>query len=216
VRKEDTLRVTPVAHDLELGAPTEGYERSPGLHMSDIYSSLYREIDPDRYDKKDADGNPEPMDMLKIEMGTTFEEIFEPALQRRLLRDGKRAVRPPEHTVKVDGTTIFYSPDQFIFEKDKSLRLGEFKLTWYSNCGITDPKFDKWFTQMKAYAYHLDTPHARLYTLFVNGTYKVKGMKGKDAAPKPQLMAWDIEFTPRELKDNWNMLVRHARQKRML
>ena len=90
-------------------------------------------------------------------------------------------------------------------------RLGEFKLTWMSlsrSKGLRDPKFDKWFCQMKAYCYHLGTQHARLYAFFVCGDYTDMSPQ----FPPP----WDIEFTQKELQEEWNTLLRHARKKGML
>lgn len=193
------MKITPFEHGLDLGKPTEGYVRTPGLHMSDLYNSLHRTLDPKRYDKRDAKGNPQPMDMTKVETGTSFEEILEATLARRLLGD-----RPGEFTTP-EG--IIYSPDYLFFEEDDTI-LGEFKLTWYSSRNAPfDEKFDKWFTQMKAYLYHLSMKRARLYVLFVNGNYK---------PPSPKLLAWNITFTQRELTDNWNMLVRHAKKEGLL
>lgn len=59
-------------------------------------------------------------------------------------------------------------------------------------------------TQMKAYCYHLDLGHARLLAFFVNGDYR---------PPKPELLAWDIEFSSRELRENWQMLLNHVNAK---
>ena len=160
--------------------------------MSTIYNSLYAELDPKRY------GDTSGPNTLKMEVGTSFEEVLEPVLAQRLL--GKR---PGEFTTP-EG--IIYSPD-YIFP-GPPLVLGEFKLTWYSSKDApTDAKFDKWMTQIKAYCYCLGTPLARLYVLFVNGDYK---------PPSPQLLAWDVQFTARELEDNYEMLLRHARRKGML
>jgi hypothetical protein len=194
------VKITAIEHGLELAKPTEGYARTPGLHMSDIYGDLFKLLDPKRYDKRDAKGNPLPWNMLYLETGTAFEEIIEAAIAKRL-----RGERPGEFRTQ-DGTNVIYSPDHFIFDGD-IFRLGEFKLTWLSNTGITDPKFDKWFVQMKAYCHHLMTPYARLYTQFVNGNYK---------PPVPELCAWDIEFSNRELIDNWNMLKRHGQRKGLI
>lgn len=193
------MKITPFQHQLDLGKPTEGYVRTPGLHMSDLYNSLHRALDPKRYDKRGKDGKPLPMDMVKVETGTSFEEVLERALASRLFGE-----RPGEFTTD-EG--IIYSPDYLFFEDDDTI-LGEFKLTWYSSRNAPyGEKFEKWFTQMKAYLYHLRMRQARLYALFINGTYK---------PPSPKLLAWDIVFTQRELTDNWNLMLRHAKEEGIL
>lgn len=201
------MKITEIDHQLDLAAPSEGYVRSPGLHMSEIYNSLYAKLEPDRFAKG---GKP---DETKMELGTSFEEVLEPVLARRLVgeRPPEFAALPSGKIVKV-GTpgSIAFSPDQLIF--NGVMRLGEFKCTWMSiRNGIQDKRFDKWFTQMKAYCYPLKTRWAKLYVLFVNGDYSYKPPNGG-----AQLRAWDVEFTQRELDDNWAMLMRHARQEKML
>jgi hypothetical protein len=193
------VKVTPFEHGLTLATPAEGYVRTPGLHMSDIYGALYKELDPKRYDKRGEDGEPIPMDLLKLELGLSFEQILEDAIARRLLGE-----RPGEFTTP-EG--VIYSPDQIFFENGE-LILGEFKLTWYSARNAPfDEKFAKWFTQMKSYCYHLGTEWARLYVLFVNNDYK---------PPTPKLLAWEIKFTARELQDEWNLMKRMAIKKGLL
>lgn len=196
------MRVRPIEHNLVLAKPADGYERTPGLHMSDLYSELFRQLEPKRFDRRDKDGNPEPMDLCKLELGLTFEEILEAALIESIgVGNGER---PGEFTTP-EG--VIYSPD-FLFFEDDGMVLGEFKCTWMSAKGApTDPKFEKWFVQMRAYCYHLQTTKARLFVFFVNGNY---------SPPSPKLLAWDISFTQRELEDNWNTLVRVGRKKGLL
>lgn len=174
--------------------PVDGYVRAPGLHMSDIYNAAYKQFDPKRYDKRDDNGDPLGFDFLKMVLGTAFETKLEEWLAEHYLGQ-----RPGEFTTP-EG--IIYSPDYLFFEDGECI-LGEFKLTWYSTRGApTDPKFDKWFTQMKLYCYHLGITRARLFVLFVNADYPRE--------PKPTLMAWEIEFTPRELADEWSLIKRIA------
>lgn len=215
------MQISPIEHGLILAAPTEGYVRTPGLHMSEIYGSLYKGLDPKRYDKRDAAGNPLPFDTLRMEVGTAFEEALEPALRARIItaeRPGEYATQHPRdcryHRIPVRpgdppcpcGAGVIFTPDHFLF--NGVFRLGEFKLTWMSiRKGLKDRRFDKWFCQMKAYCYHLGTPYARLYVLFINGDY---------TDHSPQLLAWDIEFSQKELTEEWSILLRHARTKGML
>jgi hypothetical protein len=193
------MRVVQFDHGLELAKPTEGYVRSPGLHASDLYGAFYKKADPKRYDKRDIAGNATPFDLLKMEVGTTFEELLEEALAARLLGQ-----RPGEFT-SPEG--VIFSPDYLFYEPEEVV-LGEFKLTWYSSRNAPfDEKFSKWITQVKLYCHWLDLRQCRLYALFVNADYK---------PPTPELLAWKITFTPRELADEWAMIERFAKKEGLL
>lgn len=216
--------LTPIEHNLVLAAPTEGYVRTPGLHMSDIYSSLYKGLNPKRYDKRDKDGTPLPFDDLKAEIGSAFEEALEPIIRKRIItaeRPGEYATQHAADCVHVRtpvrvgdapcpcGAGVIFSPDHFLF--NGVFRLGEFKLTWMSvGKGIRDRRFDKWWTQMKVYCHHLGTPFARLYALFVNGSWD----GGRPS--EPLLCCWDVEFSMKETAEEWATLLRHARKEGML
>jgi hypothetical protein len=177
--------------------------------MSDLYGPLYKALMPKRYDKRDKAGNPTALNPAFMEVGSVFEEALEPALKERLSRALDATLERPGELTTTDGTNVIYSPDAFIFDGGR-FYLGEFKLTWMTNTNITDPKFDKYLCQMKAYCYHLQTPYARLYTLFVNGA----GPKGDRFGP--EIGAWEFEFTPKELLENWRMLKRFAERHGML
>lgn len=166
--------------------------------MSDLYNSLYRELEPDRFGK--ADDGPDP---LKLAAGLAFEAYLE-----RVLQGGHEEIqRPGEFTVKVQKTLLTFSPDLLIF--NGTLRVGEIKWTWMSSKGAPEhPKFDKWFTQMKAYCHHLGTRLARLYVYFACGDYTYP--------LTPQFHVYDTEFTPQELQENWDMLVNHGIAKGLL
>lgn len=167
--------------------------------MSDLYNAFFKDYDPKRYDKRDANGDPTPFDLAKLEVGLTFEEMLEKALAESILGE-----RPGEFTTD-DG--VIYSPDYLFYETDEII-LGEFKCTWYSSRNAPfDPKFEKWLCQIQCYLYHLNMRKARLYVLFLNGDYK---------PPSPQLLAWEMTFTTRELADNWRVVKDHAVRKGLL
>ena len=215
------MQIAAIDHGLTLAAPTEGYIRTPGLHMSDLYNSLYKDLDPKRFDKRDADGNPLPFDDTRMEVGTSFEEVLEPAVRARVIGAERPGEYVTQHTadcvysrvvVRVGdsacpcGAGVIYSPDHFLF--NGVFRLGEFKATWLSiKKGLKDRRFDKWHTQMRVYCFHLGTPYARLYALFMNGDYTTFS---------PQLLAWDIEYSYKELFEEWQTLLRHGRRKGLI
>lgn len=189
------MLITPISsRELEETLCRSTGDRSPGLHMSDIYNDLYKRLEPKRYKGG-------PIDPGFVGMGLALEDAIEEALKKRLL-GGER----PGEFITAEG--IAFSPDLIIF--NGATRVGEIKLTWMSMREVPmdkpssgfPPKFEKYFTQMKSYCHHLDTPYARLITMFINGDYK---------PPKPKLACWDIEFTAQELHENWRMLTNHGK-----
>jgi len=203
--------VTPTPFDLNLMQHAPGAVRGVGLHMSDIYGALYKELEPKRYDRLQTGTLAESENKAGfMGIGMAFEDMLEKALRDRLTEGSGR---PDELTESEYG--IIYNPDLVIF--NGSTRVGEIKLTWMSSKGFPreqangfPPKADKYLTQMMAYCRCLETPYARLYACFVNGSGSFKDQFG------PSLMAWDITFTSRELEENWRTLISYAKQKRML
>jgi hypothetical protein len=204
---------TPIPHNLEL--MVSGPRTHDKLHMSDIYGALYKRLDKDRY----GDG---PMNQVCVELGLAWETALEAALKVRPTFDGEQIERPGE-LLTAEG--IAFNPDLLIVTTDppKSLedgwtgtvRVGEIKLKWMSSkdaprveTSSFPSKYDKDFTQMKAYCYHVGTRFARYYVFYVNGQYK---------PPFPhEPYVWDIEFTQEELEDEWRMLLNFARSEGML
>jgi hypothetical protein len=186
------MKLTPINHELDLLPPSTG--RSTGLHVSDIYNSLFAELEPDRYKNT---GGP---NTTKMAMGLAWETYLERCLEQA----GINAARPGEFTTR-EG--VAFSPDLLIFNGHD--RLGEIKLTFMSESDALDePKFAKWHTQAMAYCHHLGIPFVRFYVLFVNGNYRQR--------QDPILRPYEIEYSARELKENWQTLMNHAKHKRLL
>lgn len=188
------MKITPIDHGLDLQA--SDLVRGEGLHISTVYNDLYQHLEPKRFPKG---GTPNPVSMA---MGTAWEKH----LEYLLAKNGVSASRPKEFRTE-EG--IYFSPDLILF--NGHARVGEIKLTSMSARDLpTEPttvlpgKVNKWLTQMMAYALKLGVGHARLYGLFLHEPYN------------PQLRAFDIEFTDRELQENWSMLMNHARARKML
>jgi hypothetical protein len=194
------MRIVPCKHGLEdLVGVSPGGRTHEKLHISDLYGRYYEVTDPKRFKHT---GPPNP---LYLEMGLTFEQMLEDKFKERM-----SGVSRPGELTTAEG--IVYSPDLIIF--NGVTRLGEIKLTWMSSKEMPDteanglpPKFEKWITQIMAYSFHLETPYARLIAFFVNGAYKQM---------VPELRAWDLEFTSRELHENWDKLIRLARHEGMI
>jgi hypothetical protein len=195
------MRITPVPHGLEdIVGVSPGGRTTHKLHMSDIYGRYYELWDKRKFNQDIQDAKP-----LYMEAGLAFESLLEDALKKRLAGE-----RPGE---LVTENNIVYSPDLIIFDSGIT-RLGEIKVTWMSlkdipdeECNSFPPKFNKYFTQMMLYCHALETPYSRLIGFFVNGNYK---------PPAPQLRAWDIEFTKREIDEEWRKMMNFARTEGML
>ena len=193
----------PVSHGLEALVGNSG-PRSGGLHISSIYNSLYQDLEPDRYKRGST---PDP---VLLEMGLSCEQWMEDGLKNRLMSGWER---PGELEGEIDGHPVLYNPD--LLHINGELRLGEIKYTQLSSkdmpteaANYVPPKFEKYVCQMQAYGWLMQTSYARLIVFFANGNYN--RVRGGD----PQLRAWDFEFMPRELEDNWAALVSHGRRKK--
>lgn len=168
------------------GDPT----RSKGVHLSDILKPMMQEMEPGRF-KGGA------LDVLKVEAGFAFERMMERGLKAKF----PHYLRPCE--VSCEG--IAFSPDGY--DPDTNT-LYELKCTWMSSADAPlAKKFWHWLVQMKAYCYVLNCHHAVLVGFFVNGDYRNSG---------PQLRAWKLEFTARELAENFSMLTNYAKAKGIL
>jgi len=203
-----------------LGLGDSGTERASGLHASDIYNSLYAELEPQRYGRE---GDPPP---LLLEIGLTFEEMMVEGLRRKLSANGPDIQRPGEFTY--EGTfegrqaTIHYNPDLFIYNGD--FRVGEVKATKMSpgvpkavimayyagdpdareqvERAILAEKFAKYRTQLMLYCFFLRCLLGRFYILFINGCYKPD--------LDPILLPWDMTFTQDDLDTNYAACMYHA------
>lgn len=197
------MKITPVAIDFDISA--SDLVRSPGLHMSDIYNDLYKKLDPRRYKSKSDFTESLP---LMGALGTAWENQLEYLLRKA----GQDAHRPEEFRTK-EG--IAFSPDLLL--ANGHLRLGEIKLKWMSSKDMPraatsvnafPPGFQKHLTQMMSYCWNLETPYARIYSNHLIGN----GRKPY----KPELLIYDLEFSPREMRDEYQALINHARHQRML
>ena len=189
------MKVVPVSHGLDL--LKSDLVRSPGVHASDIYGSLYADLYPNRYDYGDTPPNP-----ALLALGTAWESH----LEKLLVANGVQAERPGEF-MSPEG--IAYSPDLIIF--NGVTRLGEIKLTSMSakdmpttECNNLPPKMDKYQCQMMLYAYWLGLVEGWLAVLFLHSPWN------------PDLRIFVLTWTERELQDNHAMVINHARHKRFI
>ena len=194
--------------------------------MSQLYGSFFAKLKPTRYAK--ASDQAPPLERWGV--GMACEEMLEDGLSRRVFNtdEEETVTRPGEfetaHTPDcirpgrlrtkgcgcVCGGGVLFSPDLLIF--NGNTRVGEIKLNSMSAKGAPwklgktytgfDSKFDLYFCQMKLYCLHLGTPFARLYMFSAR---EMVYFNEKDI-----FRAWDVTFTPRELEEEWELMVRHG------
>lgn len=171
--------------------------RHPGLHVSSIIRHLEVTADPRLAAKRQSDADMSEEDLKRMsnfrELGFMWEQVFEKQFAARMIARRNVVAQDP---IEKDG--IHMTPDAFDIV---NWVLEEYKCTWKSSSKVSDleNEFWAWFVQMKAYCYALKTFKARLFVFFVNGNYKGSG---------PQARWFDIEFKPRELETNWQMILK--------
>lgn len=189
------MKLKLVNHKLDLAISPAG--RSEGLHASDIYGDLFKDLEPERYGEWDGSLDP---DSLMTALGLAWEVH----LEKMLTLNGHLVARPPECR---SDEGIYYSPDLLVVNGQD--RIGEIKVTWMSSrTDLNDPKFDKYLCQNMLYCYWEQMNLARFYVLYMRGNYKGRQW--------PAFKIWDVEYTARELKENHQMCMNHARSKKML
>lgn len=193
------MKIVPDTRVLDLLA--SDLVRSPGLHASTIFGDLFEDLDPKRYK---YDGPPNP---VSLAMGTAWENH----LEYLLVKNGIDATRPDEF-LSPEG--IAYSPDLLIF--NGVIRCGEIKWSSKSVKGLpTQPanslesKYDRYLCQLQLYIYWLRIE----FNCEVQGWLALALMH---QAWNPQFRPFNIDFTDRELQDNFDMCINHAKRKGML
>lgn len=143
-------------------------------------------------------------------LGLAFEDRAELALLS-LSQDPTwpwECFRPGE--VEKDGITC--SPDILLIPKeDSEVRELSLKVTWKSTKEAPyGEKFQYYVDQCLTYATPLDTMASVLLVYFVNGDYghmRKKGARpGAPTPPKPLVVGYELDFTPRERAETWAAL----------
>lgn len=237
------MRVTPIDDRelIERLGKSEG-ERSTGLHLSDVYKALMKRLQPKRFDKRDAAGNPLPFDKRKIEIGLLFENMLEKGLAEKFA-----TVRPGEIfsdegiAMTPDGVNPTLMAGEEYKSTSMSCREGIFEIVEIDGVAYHIPhdKFLHYFIQMKGYAKWMDVRRFILTILFIYGDYKWHavddcwntgpcretpiGYTGKTPVCGggshpcgPVFKQYDITFTDDEIEQNWQMLMTVAREEGML
>jgi len=178
-------------------------ERSEGLHASQIWEDLHASVQTKKRSALAAD--------KLSEFGTVgfiWERVLEQTLASIMVDnpiDHGRYFRPGEQCV--DG--IYLTPDYCDLNYNGNWVHGveEWKVRWcsYRKADNLEQNFWKMIVQQKAYCHALQTPYSRLRMLFLVGDWR------SDITPK--MREFELEFTSRELQENWSMITNHARRR---
>lgn len=178
------MKITPVPFTIQL--PRDDAERSPGVHVSEIVRDIGFQMGYLKPEYLNAN-----MDVTRVAMGLAWEDWVFPK-QHPEVSYHPGEVMPGGIACSTDGVSWFGT----------DLRVHECKLTWKSMKREQDLQNEwMWLSQTMGYCFGWGTPYARYHIYWVNGDYK----RGEDTGG-PQYKLYDLEFTPRELNDNWQML----------
>lgn len=179
--------------------------RSPSLHLSTIIHDLAATLEPGRFSRDEKgeteDLNSEP----RIWLGQASDLLL-------------RQTRPgiPVGEMEKDGVTLTCDNLSLLNEPARAGLMGdhlaagdwiveEFKLTWLSSRHeLGSRKLRHYLWQLMGYCWAWETVRARLIIYYVNGNY---------APPSPTVVVHELLFDYQELKQNWEMLLRHARSR---
>ena len=170
-----------------------GVERSAGLNLSDVVRSIGFEMGyiPPQYQGEDISASPE-----RAALGMAWEDwVFR-------TQHPEVSHQPGE----VFGGNIACSADGISwFGND--LKVHECKLTWKSMKRESELQNEwLWLSQTMGYCLQWGTNLARYHIYWVNGDYQ----RGQNTGG-PQYKLYDLEFTKRELEDNWLQIHNRAK-----
>lgn len=192
------MKVTPIKFDPHtIGSEADRlHPRTVGLHLSNIYRDLEETVGRAKRGKFTEEELKEYQNV-----GYIWEYVVADGLARALQSDF--IVRPGEcHKDGIIGSPdLWHLIDQQVWETKATYRsfrrMGE-------DAGGLGGDFWIWKVQMAGYCHMMEVDTARLICLFMNGNY---------APPIPMTKSWNVEFTGRELDENWRMLVGHAKKR---
>lgn len=197
--------VTP--YDLDLDIAPNDPNRSPGVHMSDLYTDLYQDLEPERFVRGEK---PAP---ALLGVGLALEQYTE----RLLVKKGIDAYRPDEFRTP-DKYSIAFSPDLLIM--NGLLSGGEIKATFMSSrewpteeARGLPPKADKYVTQTKAYGHNLETPNWWLLVWFLKGKWE---KSQNDTNVLADFRIYKLQYTAKEMREEYQMLINHGLHKGIL
>lgn len=170
--------------------------RSRGRHLSDVLGYHHRRLEPNRF--KDDRGD--PSSTFVFHKGFIWEDVLSAAFARQF---GNQQLE-----LEVDG--IFMTLDGW---RMATRKVKEYKATKISaRENPRSKRFAHWHERTMGYMvgvydnFDLDAIPTRsdLVVLHLNGSYELGGGRFGSEVAK----AWELEYTPREIKENWDFIRR--------
>lgn len=160
--------------------------RSPGTHLSEIVKYIITVLFPEKY------GGGGPINPVRAQVGFLWEDMLSREFARQL---GMKQIE-----VEQDG--IFLTLDGF---NTAEWRTREAKTTKISAANpIRSSRFWHWHIQTMAGCRAMETTECELVALHINGSYELGGGRFGEEVAK----AWLMQYTPREIEENWRMVLR--------
>ena len=167
--------------------------RTPGLHLSDIIDDLLNKSGLGYKGKGFTDME------LTAEMGLLWERVLS-------LVAAQKYANNPLGEIEKDG--VLMTPDGIGPDPkgEVPMVLEEYKITWKSNKSHPN-EIIRHMMQVKSYCWAIDTNVCVMKTMYIMGDYRGSG---------PTYRQSRITFTKRELVENWDILISHAKKEGML
>jgi hypothetical protein len=179
----DLLNRVPVTHPRVVKGKIQPPERAKGIHLSGILS--YVAITSKMVDwAKQAE---EEQLKLRMALGFAWEEFCISLYPGAVWQPGQ--ITANNVAMNCDGQSLLN--DELIDE--------EFKLTWIKRRTGAEVMRERWYwmCQAKGYGAGYGVLKTRLHICYVNGDYKPM---------EPIYMRYLIEFSQKEIDDNWKMI----------
>lgn len=189
--------------NVSIRLPAPEIPRGAGTHASGIIRAIAMEMGilkgEEEVTLSDTRVIDDELAIIRMAIGLSWEEFY---IKNILYAQG--VVKHPGE-MKLDA--IHMTPDGESVETVKGktvLVIHEVKAT-YKSTNRDISKEWMWLTQLKCYCKGAKTRHGKLHVLFLCGNYKFP--------IQPTAKAWNIEFTQKELDDNWNLMCDYRNQR---
>lgn len=192
---------------VEMFLPESPMPRGVGVHASGIIRAIAMEMGILKSDGAeevtlaDKRNITNETAILRMAIGLSWEEFY---INNILLKE--EVVKHPGQMC-LDG--VYMTPDGeslTLRGKKTALIIHEVKATYKSTRTVGDLEKEwMWLTQLKCYCKGAKTRYGKLHVLFICGDYTFP--------IRPLVKAWDIEFSQKELDDNWELMTAYRDQR---
>jgi hypothetical protein len=188
--------------------PASDTPRAPGIHASGIIRNIAMELGilkgdftEDAKQLTDIREITDEVAILRMAIGLAWEDFY---ISKILAAEGVN-----KHPGEMSSDGISMNPDGESLERIKGKHhvvIHEVKATYKSINRVAEAEKEwMWLTQIKCYCRAANTRFGRLHVLFLCGDYKFP--------IRPDIRRWNIEFTKKELDENWELMTAYRDQR---